>query len=92
MLGRDPGVDGAAQGFGGGLHGRCPARSHIFYNNCFKNGILPIKVSAEDLEKLFDDANRDANATLTVDLEAQTKAPMAARFASRSTRSASAAC
>src|SRR5262249_32715837 len=27
----------------------------IFYNNCFKNGILPIKVSAEDLEKLFDD-------------------------------------
>ena len=28
----------------------------IFYNNCFKNGILPIKVSPEDLEKLFDDA------------------------------------
>ena len=28
----------------------------IFYNNCFKNGILPIKVSPEDLEKLMDDA------------------------------------
>src|ERR671933_1274069 len=43
----------------------------IFYNNCFKNGILPITVSSEDLEKLFDDAERGANATLTVDLEAQ---------------------
>jgi len=40
----------------------------IFYNNCFKNGILPIRVSPEDLEKLFDDADRGANATLTVDL------------------------
>lgn len=44
----------------------------IFYNNSFKNGILPITVSAEDLEKLFEDAERGANATLTVDLEAQT--------------------
>jgi 3-isopropylmalate/(R)-2-methylmalate dehydratase small subunit len=43
----------------------------IFYNNCFKNGILPIKVSPEDLEKLMDDAQRGANATLTVDLLAQ---------------------
>ena len=43
----------------------------IFYNNCFKNGVLPITVSPEDLEKLFDDADRGANATLTVDLEAQ---------------------
>jgi 3-isopropylmalate/(R)-2-methylmalate dehydratase small subunit len=43
----------------------------IFYNNCFKNGILPIKVSPEDLDKLFDDAERGANATLTVDLAAQ---------------------
>ena len=43
----------------------------IFYNNCFKNGILPIKVSPEDLEKLMDDARRGANATLTVDLPAQ---------------------
>jgi 3-isopropylmalate/(R)-2-methylmalate dehydratase small subunit len=44
----------------------------IFYNNCFKNGILPIVVSPEDLEKLFDDAERGANATLTVDLASQT--------------------
>jgi 3-isopropylmalate/(R)-2-methylmalate dehydratase small subunit len=43
----------------------------IFYNNCFKNGILPIKVSPEDLEKLFDDAERGSNATLTIDLEKQ---------------------
>jgi 3-isopropylmalate/(R)-2-methylmalate dehydratase small subunit len=43
----------------------------IFYNNCFKNGILPVQVSPEDLEKLFDDAERGANATLTVDLAKQ---------------------
>jgi len=43
----------------------------IFYNNCFKNGILPIRVSAEDLPKLMDDAQRGANSTLTIDLEAQ---------------------
>ena len=43
----------------------------IFYNNCFKNGILPITVSPEDLDKLMDDAERGANATLTVDLEAK---------------------
>jgi 3-isopropylmalate/(R)-2-methylmalate dehydratase small subunit len=43
----------------------------IFYNNCFKNGILPITVSPEDLDKLFDDADRGANATITIDLENQ---------------------
>ena len=43
----------------------------IFYNNCFKNGILPITVSAEDLKKLHDDAERGANATITVDLPNQ---------------------
>ena len=43
----------------------------IFYNNCFKNGVLPIRVSPEDLEKLFDDAERGANATLSVDLAKQ---------------------
>ena len=43
----------------------------IFYNNCFKNGILPIRVAAEDLPKLMDDARRGANATLTIDLPAQ---------------------
>jgi len=43
----------------------------IFYNNCFKNGVLPIKVSPQDLEKLFDDAERGSNATLSIDLEKQ---------------------
>ena len=43
----------------------------IFYNNCFKNGILPIVVSPEYLEKLFDDADRGSDATLTVDLAKQ---------------------
>jgi 3-isopropylmalate/(R)-2-methylmalate dehydratase small subunit len=43
----------------------------IFYNNSFKNGILPITVSPENLEKLFDDAGRGSNATLTIDLEKQ---------------------
>ncbi len=43
----------------------------IFYNNCFKNGVLPIRVSPEDLEKLFDDAERGANARLSIDLEKQ---------------------
>ena len=44
----------------------------IFYNNCFKNGILPIVLPEEDVAKLMDDASRGANATLTVDLEDQT--------------------
>ncbi len=43
----------------------------IFYNNCFQNGILPIKVKPEDLDKLMDDAQRGANAKLSVDLEKQ---------------------
>jgi 3-isopropylmalate/(R)-2-methylmalate dehydratase small subunit len=44
----------------------------IFYNNCFKNGILPIVLPQEDIDKLMDDAGRGSNAVLTVDLEAQT--------------------
>ena len=43
----------------------------IFYNNCFKNGILPVVVSRPDLDKLMDDAGRGANATLSIDLAAQ---------------------
>jgi 3-isopropylmalate/(R)-2-methylmalate dehydratase small subunit len=49
-----------------------PSFADIFYNNCFKNGILPITLPREDVEKLLDDAERGANATLTIDLEAQT--------------------
>jgi len=44
----------------------------IFYNNCFKNGILPLVVSPEQLKLLLDDAERGSNATLTIDLESQT--------------------
>ncbi len=44
----------------------------IFYNNCFQNGILPIKLPREDVDKLMDDAERGANATITIDLESQT--------------------
>ena len=43
----------------------------IFYNNCFKNGILPIRVTPEQLDLLFDDAERGSNARISVDLEAQ---------------------
>jgi len=44
----------------------------IFYNNCFKNGILPIVLPKEQVDKLMEDAERGANARITVDLEAQT--------------------
>ncbi|WP_413205706.1 3-isopropylmalate dehydratase small subunit [Rhodospirillum sp. A1_3_36] len=43
----------------------------IFYNNCFKNGILPIVLPQEDVDKLMEDAERGANATVTIDLEKQ---------------------
>ena len=43
----------------------------IFYNNCFKNGILPIVLPQEQVDLLMDDASRGANAVVTVDLEKQ---------------------
>ena len=43
----------------------------IFYNNCFKNGILPIKLPQEIVDKLMDDAERGANARISIDLEKQ---------------------
>ena len=43
----------------------------IFYNNSFKNGILLIKLPQSDVDRLLEDAERGANATLTVDLENQ---------------------
>ena len=48
-----------------------PSFADIFYNNCFKNGILPITLPQAEIDKLIDDASRGANAVLTVDLEAQ---------------------
>lgn len=44
----------------------------IFYNNSFKNGMLPIRVDEDTLAKLMDDAERGQNAQLTIDLENQT--------------------
>ena len=43
----------------------------IFYNNCFKNGILPIVVPQADVDRLMDDAERGSNAVVSIDLEAQ---------------------
>jgi 3-isopropylmalate/(R)-2-methylmalate dehydratase small subunit len=48
-----------------------PSFADIFYNNCFKNGILPVVLPQEDVDKLMDDAERGANAVVTVDLENQ---------------------
>ena len=44
----------------------------IFYNNCFKNGILPVVLPADAVAVLMDDARKGANARISVDLEAQT--------------------
>jgi 3-isopropylmalate/(R)-2-methylmalate dehydratase small subunit len=44
----------------------------IFFNNCFKNGILPIVLPKEAVDVLMDDARKGANARITVDLESQT--------------------
>jgi 3-isopropylmalate/(R)-2-methylmalate dehydratase small subunit len=48
-----------------------PSFADIFYNNCFKNGILPIVLPQEEINKLIDDAERGDNARLTIDLDAQ---------------------
>ena len=44
----------------------------IFYNNCFKNGILPIVMPQDVVDVLMQDAKKGANARITVDLESQT--------------------
>ena len=43
----------------------------IFYNNCFKNGILPIVVNKRQLNQLMEDADKGANSVLDIDLESQ---------------------
>ena len=48
-----------------------PSFADIFFNNCFKNGILPIALPQEEVDKLMDDAERGANAVVTIDLENQ---------------------
>ena len=49
-----------------------PGFADIFHNNCFKNGILPITLPQEVVDVLMKDAEKGANARMTVDLEAQT--------------------
>jgi 3-isopropylmalate/(R)-2-methylmalate dehydratase small subunit len=44
----------------------------IFFNNCFKNGILPVVLPQEAVDHLMDDARKGANARITVDLDSQT--------------------
>jgi 3-isopropylmalate/(R)-2-methylmalate dehydratase small subunit len=48
-----------------------PSFADIFFNNCFKNGILPLVLPKAVCAQLIDDAERGANATLAIDLEAQ---------------------
>jgi 3-isopropylmalate/(R)-2-methylmalate dehydratase small subunit len=49
-----------------------PSFADIFFNNCFKNGILPIKLSNEQIDGLFDKATGDQALQISVDLQAQT--------------------
>src|SRR6267378_1512455 len=49
-----------------------PSFADIFYNNCFKNGVLPIALPQAVVDQLMDDAKKGANAVLTVDLDKQT--------------------
>jgi len=48
-----------------------PSFADIFYNNCFKNGILPVCLSESDIETLFTRVRRTSGYTLSVDLEKQ---------------------
>jgi len=48
-----------------------PSYADIFYNNCFKNGILPIVLSAETVDQLFQEVDAQEGYELTVDLEKQ---------------------
>ncbi|MGE5476099.1 MAG: 3-isopropylmalate dehydratase small subunit [Bacteroidales bacterium] len=48
-----------------------PSFADIFFNNCFKNGILPIKLPTEQVDALLKQAENGANATFTIDLENQ---------------------
>ena len=48
-----------------------PDFADIFHNNCFKNGVLPVRLPREICEKLMEDAKMGGNARITVDLERQ---------------------
>lgn len=49
-----------------------PSYADIFYNNCFKNGILPIQTSAENVDQLMDAVKMNKSAQVSVDLDSQT--------------------
>jgi 3-isopropylmalate/(R)-2-methylmalate dehydratase small subunit len=49
-----------------------PSFADIFYNNCFKNGILPIVLPPEEVDVLMKDAEKGSNARISIDLETQT--------------------
>ncbi|MEO7150956.1 MAG: 3-isopropylmalate dehydratase small subunit, partial [Burkholderiaceae bacterium] len=48
-----------------------PSYADIFYNNCFKNGLLPIRLSEHEVARLFDEVAAFVGYALTVDLERQ---------------------
>src|SRR5206468_1162734 len=48
-----------------------PSFADIFYNNCFKNGVLPITLPQEEVDRLMDDASKGANAIISIDLQKQ---------------------
>ncbi len=48
-----------------------PSYADIFFNNCFKNGILPVILPQEQVDLLMEEAERGSNARMSVDLEAQ---------------------
>ncbi len=49
-----------------------PSFADIFYNNCFKNGLLPIALPQDIVDQLMEDARKGANAVLSIDLDKQT--------------------
>lgn len=51
-----------------------PSFADIFFNNCFKNGVLPIRLSEAQVDDLFKRAEAEEGFQLTIDLQAQTMA------------------
>jgi len=58
-----------------------PSFADIFFNNCFKNGLLPIQLSEDDVEQLFQEVAKTSGYSLSIDLESQeVLSPSGARF------------
>ena len=71
-----------------------PSFADIFYNNCFKNGLLPLRLSEEEVRLIMEKAKENPGVQLTVDLEGQGSGTKTRRFRSpsRSTRPAGITC